>query len=326
VLLHQSEGAFSVIMLTKDAIYGVRDKFGLRPLCIGEIVSVDPNKLNGGFVLASESCALSVIGAKLVRDVRPGEIVRIDKDGIHYTQGIQAAAVPAFCIFEYVYFARPDSIIESQSVHQVRQRLGKQLAKEHPAYDCDIVIGVPDSSTPMAIGYSQQSGIPFTEGLTKNRYIARTFIQPDNAMRREQVYLKYNALIANLEGKNIVLVDDSIVRGNTLENLVKLLKVEGKAKLVHVRISSPPVTNPCHMGIDMKTKDELVASSGTIDQIRELIGADSLGYLSHDGMMAAVREGISETAAHEKGVVTTYCSACFTGIYPLDIEDSINDC
>jgi amidophosphoribosyltransferase len=299
--MQAAQGAYCLTLLTRDAIYAVRDANGLRPLCLG--------KLEGGYVVASESCALATIGAQYIREVKPGEIVRLDKHGITSIMGLEPAR-PALCIFEYVYFARPDSLLESQVVHRVRQRLGRQLAREAPA-DADIVVGVPDSATPAAIGYSQQSGLPYTEGLTKNRYIGRTFIQPDDNLRRVGVSLKYNPLSANLEGKRVVLIDDSIVRGNTSGPLVQLLR-DGGAAEVHMRVSSPPVRHPCFMGVDMATYGQLVAHNLSVEQICKRIGADSLAYLSLEGMVAAVEEAIPEQA---RG----HCAACFSGSYPIDI-------
>lgn len=298
-----AQGAYSLTILTRDAVYALRDANGLRPLCLGEL---EPNT----YAVASETCALHTVGAKFVREINPGEIIRIDKNGITSFQGA-APKKRAMCIFEYVYFARPDSNYEGQLVHEVRQRLGRQLAREWPA-DADVVIGVPDSATPAAIGYSLESGIPYSEGLTKNRYIGRTFIQPDDHLRKEGVRIKYNPLTANLEGKRVVLVDDSIVRGNTAGPLVQLVR-DGGAKEVHVRVSSPPVRNPCFMGIDMATKKELIAHQMEIEGICQRIGADSLGYLSLEGMTQAVRAAIVQETGH--------CTACFSGDYPIPIPD-----
>ncbi len=301
----EAEGAYSLVILTNDAVFGVRDPWGLRPLCIGEL-----NHGDCGYVVASESCALGTIGARFLREVQPGEIVRLDKDGLHSIMG-RAPERKSLCVFEYVYFARPDSALENQSVHLVRQRLGEQLAREAPV-DADIVFGVPDSATPAAIGYAAASGIPYTEGLTKNRYIGRTFIQPDDRLRQVGVHLKFNPLTDNLRGKRVVLVDDSIVRGHTARPLINLVR-EGGASEVHVRVSSPPVRHPCFMGIDMATHEELLANGRTVEEMRDLIGADSLAFLSHEGMMRAVTDPRSKTAG--------YCSACFTGKYPIRLEE-----
>lgn len=298
-----AEGAYSLAVLARDAIYALRDPYGLRPLCLGQLE-------DGSYAVASESCALHTIGANFLREVMPGEILRLDKHGFTSFTGTKSQQ-RALCIFEYVYFARPDSVMEGQVVHEVRQRLGRQLAKEAPA-NADAVVGVPDSATPAAIGYSQQSGIPFTEGLTKNRYIGRTFIQPDDHLRKEGIRIKYNPLSANLRGKRVVLVDDSIVRGNTAGPLVQLLR-DGGAKEVHVRVSSPPVRHPCFMGVDMATYKELIAHKMEVDLIRERIGADSLAYLSLDGMKDAVEAAIQQATGH--------CNACFSGHYPIPIPD-----
>ncbi|HRQ41917.1 MAG TPA: amidophosphoribosyltransferase [Chloroflexota bacterium] len=302
-LMQVAEGAYSLALLTREAVYAVRDPLGLRPLCLGQLQG-------GGYVVASESCALGTIGAEYLREVMPGEILRLDKEGVTSFTGYQSQT-RALCVFEYVYFARPDSVFEGQVIHEVRQRLGRMLAREAPVA-ADVVVGVPDSATPAAIGYSLEAGIPFTEGLTKNRYIGRTFIQPDDQLRKEGVRIKYNPLEANLKGKRVVLIDDSIVRGNTAGPLVQLIR-DGGAKEVHVRVSSPPVTNPCFMGIDMATKKELIGANAEIEQIRQRIGADSLAYLSLEGMMDAVTAGIRQQTGH--------CAACFSGDYPIPIPE-----
>lgn len=299
--MQMADGAYSLTILTRNAIYAVRDPYGLRPLCIGVLE-------DGAYVVASESAALLTIGAKYLREVEPGEIIRLDADGLHSTMGRENAP-RALCIFEYVYFARPDTVLEGQVIHTVRQKLGRRLAQE-TAVDADIVIGVPDSAIPAAIGYAQQSGIPYTEGLTKNRYIGRTFIQPDDDLRRAGVRLKYNPLTANLEGKRVIVVDDSIVRGNTSGPLVQLLR-DGGAREVHMRVSSPPVKHPCFMGVDMATYKQLIAHRMNIEEIRLTIGADSLDYLSLPGMLEVVQEGAVGRSGH--------CSACFSGQYPVII-------
>ena len=296
-----AEGAYSLTLMTREAIYAVRDPLGLRPLSLGQLE-------DGGYVVASETCALHTIGAEFRRDVQPGEILRLDQDGVTSFHGADIEK-RALCIFEYVYFARPDSLFEGQSIHDVRQQLGRQLAREAPV-EADVVVGVPDSATPAAIGYSLESGLPYTEGLTKNRYIGRTFIQPDDQLRKEGVRIKYNPLSANLAGKRVVMIDDSIVRGNTAGPLVQLLR-DGGAKEVHVRVSSPPVRNPCFMGIDMATKKQLIAHQLDVEGIRQRIGADSLAYLSLEGMETAVQSAITQPAGH--------CTACFSGQYPIPI-------
>ncbi|MFL5804383.1 MAG: amidophosphoribosyltransferase [Roseiflexaceae bacterium] len=295
-----AEGAYALTILTRDAVYAVRDPYGLRPLCLGE--------LEGGYVVASESCALATIGARFLREVEPGEIVRIDRAGLAPIIG-RPAERRALCIFEYVYFARPDSLLGGQIIHKVRQAMGRQLAREAPA-DADVVVPVPDSAVPAAIGYSHESGLPFIEGLTKNRYIGLTFIQPDDHLRKIGIQLKFNPLTANLQGQRVVLIDDSIVRGNTARPLVQLLRAGGASE-VHVRVSSPPVRHPCFMGVDMATHKELIANRLDIKGIREQIGADSLGYLSLAGMEHAVHEAL--------GSEMTHCTACFSGRYPIRI-------
>ncbi len=303
----QAEGAYSLVVLTRDAVYAVRDPLGLRPLCLGKLP-------DGGHVVASESCALGTVGADFLRDVQPGEIVRLNANGVASFTG-NPSRKRALCIFEYVYFARPDSVLEGQLIHTVRQKMGRQLAREAPA-DADIVVGVPDSATPAAIGFAQEAGLPFTEGLTKNRYIGRTFIQPDDALRQTGVQLKYNPLTDNLRGKRVVLVDDSIVRGTTAGPLVKLLRAGGAAE-VHVRVSSPPVRHPCFMGVDMSTRTQLIAHRLDVDGIRAHIHADSLAYLSMAGLLAAVRDARRTTGG--------YCAACFSGEYPIAIPDWMFD-
>lgn len=303
-LMRVARGAYSLALLTRKAIYAVRDPHGIRPLCVGEV--------DTGWVVASESCALETIGARFVRDVEPGEIIKIDKRGITSYEGVQAER-PAFCVFEYVYLARPDSVLEGQGVHEVRRRLGQELAREAPA-EVDIVVGVPDSAISAAIGYSEESGIPYAEGLIKNRYIGRTFIQPDDELRKVGVGLKYNPLRSTLEGKRVVVVDDSIVRGNTAGPLVELLR-SGGAREVHVRVASPPVRHPCFMGVDMATRDQLIAHRMDLESIRKRIGADSLAYLSHDGLLKAVADGLDDRRGR--------CTACFSGHYPIAIPEHL---
>jgi amidophosphoribosyltransferase len=294
----QAQGAYSLAVLTRDALYAVRDPHGFRPLCLG--------KLPDGWVIASESCALATVNATFVREIEPGEIVRIDEQGVWSEEGLPPRE-RALCIFEFIYFARPDSIISGKLVHQVRYQLGAQLAREHPV-EADVVIGVPDSAIPAAIGYAHESGIPYNEGLIKNRYIARTFIQPDDRLRRAGIALKLNTLPANLQGKRVVAVDDSIVRGNTTGRIVDLLRSAG-AREVHVRISSAPLCHPCFMGVDMATYDELIAHRLSVEEIRRHIHADTLAYLSVEGMVKAT--GLP--ASH-------FCRACFTGVYPVERE------
>ncbi len=290
-----AEGAYALTILTRDAIYGVRDPWGLRPLVLGE--------LENGYAIASESCAFAPIGARVVREIEPGEIVRIDQEGHKIVQGAPAEQA-AFCTFEQIYFARPDSILNGRLVHQARQALGRQLARDAPI-EADIVVSVPDSGTPHAIGYAQESGIEYSEGLIKSHYIGRTFIQPTDRQRKFGVAMKFNPLPDNLRGQRVVLVDDSIVRGNTCGPLVQLLRDAGATE-IHMRVACPPIRFPCFMGIDMANQSELIAAQKSVEEIRDHICADSLAYLSVDGMMNALRS--------ENG----YCNACFTGQYPFE--------
>lgn len=302
----QLKGAYSLVILTPDSLISVRDPHGLRPLCIGKL-NHTPGKT--GYVFASETCALNVIGAEYMREVDPGEIVMV-RDGqlksFHAVPGEQQST----CIFELIYFARPDSYILGKSVHLARRRMGKILAREHPV-EADLVVNVPDSSTPAAIGYSEAANIPYGEVLIKNRYIHRTFIQPDQRLRDLGVRMKLNPLKEEIEGKRIVLVDDSIVRGTTSAKIVRLLKEAG-AKEVHVRVSSPPIRNPCYYGIDMATRSELIASGRSVDEVREEIGANSLEYLSMEGLLEAV--GVPRER---------FCAACFTGEYPIKVPEQL---
>jgi amidophosphoribosyltransferase len=304
IMMARAEGAYALTILTRDAIYGVRDPWGLRPLVLGKLADGALNGVQGapGYVLASESCAFATIGADTVREIQPGEIVRIDARGYEIMQGAPPQKL-AFCTFEQIYFARPDTIFNGQLVHQTRQKLGKQLAKEAPV-NADIVVPVPDSGTPHAIGYAQKSGIPYSEGLIKSRYIGRTFIQPSDELRKVGVAMKFNPLPDNLKGKRIVLVDDSIVRGNTSGPLIRMLRNAG-AKEVHVRVACPPIKFPCFMGVDMASMQELIAANKSLDEICAHIGADSLAYLSIAGLMKALK------------AADGYCNACFSGDYPF---------
>lgn len=297
IMMAKAEGAYTLAILTRDAIYGVRDPWGLRPLVLGRV--------EGGYAIASESCAFATIGGEMIREIAPGEVVRIDSDGFEIVQGVPPQKI-AFCTFEQIYFARPDSILNGKLVHQVRQKLGQRLAKEAPA-KADIVVPVPDSGTPHAIGYAQRSKIPYSEGLIKSRYIGRTFIQPSDELRKAGVAMKFNPLPDNLEGKRVVLIDDSIVRGNTSGPLVQMLRNAG-AKEVHVRVACPAIKFPCFMGVDMATQAELIAANMTVEEICAHIGADSLAFLSVEGLMKALKS--------ESG----YCNACFTGDYPFQTQ------
>ena len=295
--MHRLQGAYSLTLLTEDTLYGVRDPFGVRPLCLG--------KLNGGWVIASESCALDHIGASFIREIEPGEIVSISKDGVKSER--EEIERKAICIFEYIYFARPDSVINSRLLYPARQAMGEILAQEHPV-EADLVMGVPDSATAAAIGYSRCSGIPLCEGLLKNRYVGRTFIEPDQRIRDLGVKLKFNPLPQLLDGERLVVIDDSIVRGTTTPKIVELLRRAG-AKEVHVRICAPPIRFPCFFGVDMATRWELIAAQKTVPEVRDFIGADSLGYLSIDGLIKAV--GLPKD---------NFCLACFTGDYPVPVQ------
>jgi amidophosphoribosyltransferase len=290
------EGAYSVTALSEGVLVAFRDPYGFRPLTLGRV--------GDDWVVASETCALDLIGADVVRDVRPGEVVWVEADGLHDAQAVPSGR-SALCIFEHVYFARPDSQVGGVEVHGARIRMGERLAREAPV-EADLVIGIPDSGTPAAIGYSKQSGVPFNEALIKNRYVARTFIQPDQAMREQGIRLKFNPL-DEVAGKRIVVVDDSIVRGNTMRQLVAMLHDAGAAE-VHVRVSSPPVVSPCFYGIDMADEDELAAAHRSVEEMRAHIGATSLHYLSIEGMQEATR--LPENAV---------CRACFTRAYPTAV-------
>ncbi len=293
-------GAYSLLFLTDESIIAVRDPLGFRPLALG--------KYNRhGWVVASETCAFDIIGAKYERDIEPGEVLEISPDGKMKSQFPLKRRNHAFCIFEYIYFARPDSKIFGENVDKIRRRLGRQLAKEHPA-DADIVIGIPDSANTATLGYSEASGIKFEIGLIRNHYVGRTFIDPEQKIRDLDVKVKFNPVRGVLKDKPVVVVDDSIVRGTTSKKLVKMIRNAG-AKEVHLRISAPPIVSPCFFGIDMPTRRELIASSKSVDQIRDYLGVDSLGYLSIDGMLSMPSLPNN-----------SFCVSCFSGRYPLKIE------
>ncbi|MCJ7426306.1 MAG: amidophosphoribosyltransferase [Dehalococcoidales bacterium] len=295
--MHRLQGVYSLTLLTNRSLYGVRDPLGVRPLCLGTI--------NGGWVLASESCALDHIGASFLREVEPGEIVVINENGLNsYREEVDRKAL---CVFEYIYFARPDSVINGRLLYPARQAMGEMLAQEHPV-DADLVMGVPDSATAAAIGYARYSGIPLCEGLLKNRYVGRTFIEPDQRIRDLGVRLKFNPLPQMLDGQRLVVIDDSIVRGTTTPKVVKLLRRAGD-KEVHMRICAPPIRYPCFFGVDMASRWELIAAQKTIPEVRDFIGADSLGYLSIDGLIKAI--GLPKDI---------FCLACFTGDYPIPVQ------
>jgi amidophosphoribosyltransferase len=292
--MNRLQGAYSLVILTTNELFAVRDPLGVRPLCLGSV--------NGGWVVASESCALDHIGALFIREIEPGEIVRINKDGVQSFK--KPGHNKGLCIFEYIYFARPDSVIQNKLVYQARQAMGAQLLLEHPV-DADLVMGVPDSATAAGIGYSAASGIPYCEGLLKNRYVGRTFIE---RLRDLGVQLKFNPLSEIIEGKRLIVVDDSIVRGTTTPRVISMLRRAG-AKEVQLRICAPPLRHPCFFGVDMATRQELIAAQKSVEEIRQFIGADSLGYLSIEGLIKAI--GLPKE---------TFCLACFTCDYPLPVQ------
>ena len=295
------EGAFSLVALTPDTLIAARDSLGIRPLCLGQ--------LNNGWVIASETCALDHLGATFVRDLDPGEVVVIDNNGIRAAkkQPDDSPQKRALCVFELIYFARPDSILDGQLVYSVRQAMGAQLAREH-SVDADLVIGIPDSSTAAAVGYAQESGIPYSDGLIKNRYVGRTFIEPEQRLRDLGVRQKFNPLTEVIKGKRLVVVDDSIVRGTTTPHVVNLLRKAGALE-IHMRVCAPPIQHPCYMGVDMATRQELIAANNSVEEIRSMTGADSLGYLSVEGLL--------KVAGNDRG---GFCDACFTGNYPVPVQ------
>jgi amidophosphoribosyltransferase len=300
-------GAYCLVALTTDSLIAMRDPFGIRPLCIGRMnTATGLGTGSNGWVIASETCALDHLGAEFVREVDPGEAIVIDEDGLHSIQAVERQR-DALCVFEYIYFARPDSVIRDKLLHPARMNMGRELARE-AAVEADLVIGVPDSATAAAIGYSHESGIQYAEGLIKNRYVGRTFIQPDQRMRDQGVYLKFNPLRQVIAGKSLVVVDDSIVRGTTTPKVVEMLRRAG-AKEVHMRVCAPPIKHPCHFGIDMATQWELIAARQSVEDIRKHIDADSLYYLSLDGLMRAVEQPED-----------SFCTACFTGDYPMPVQ------
>lgn len=295
--MNQLKGAYSLLVMSPQKLIAARDPHGFRPLCMGK-------KKDGAIVFASESCALDVVGATLVRDIKPGEIVVVENGDVR-TIETHCGHKCNMCVFEYVYIARPDSIIEGTSVHESRLRAGAFLAKEHPV-DADVVIGVPNSGLDAALGYSRESGIPYGVGFVKNSYIGRSFIQPTQAQRENAVKIKLNVIESTVKGKRVVMVDDSIVRGTTSVKIVKLLREAGATE-VHMRLSSPPFTNPCYFGIDVDSKENLIACKMSLDEIRDHIGVDSLGYLSIDH--------IKQVAGNEN---CDFCIGCFTGKYPIE--------
>jgi len=307
-------GAYSLVILTRDCVYAVRDPWGFRPLCIGLLPS-------GGHAVASETGALQTLGCEAIRDVKPGEVVSLSNSALKVMQAVSPVEPSAMCVFEHIYFARPDQTWDGINVHHVRQRLGEELAREvinglsHSHTDgneqesrfADVVIPVPDSSVPAAIGFSHVSGIPYNDGFIKNRYVGRTFIEPTDSLRKRGVALKFNVINENVRDQRVMMVDDSIVRGNTTGPLIRLLRNAG-AKEVHVAITCPPIAHPCFMGVDMGRHADLIAHKRTVDEIREYVGADSLYYLSVDGMMRALKR------------TDGFCQACFTGRYPIPVD------
>src|ERR671925_1080512 len=302
--LHQVEGAYSLVCIADDMVIGVRDPLGVRPLILG--------KLGDGWMLTSETCALDIVGADYVRDVEAGELIILDKRGVTSMKpfGVQPKR---FCIFEYVYFARPDSVMEGHSVYESRKRIGAELAKEAPA-SADVVIPVPDSGVPAALGYAAASGIPFEYGIIRNHYVGRTFIEPTDQIRHLGVRLKHNASRANLAGKRVILVDDSIVRGTTSTKIVEMVRSAGATE-VHMRISSPPTTNPCFYGIATPNKEQLLASKLEVRDMARFIDVDSLAFISIDGLYRAMGEASRDAQRPQ------FCDACFTGDYPTELTD-----
>ncbi|MFB3052923.1 MAG: amidophosphoribosyltransferase, partial [Dehalococcoidia bacterium] len=298
-VMRSIQGAYCLVAVTPRELIAMRDPYGVRPLCLG--------RLNGtGWVIASETCALDHLGAEFEREIAPGEAVVIDRSGVSSFQAAEAQR-PALCVFEYIYFARPDSVLRDKLLYPARMGMGRELARQSPV-EADMVIGVPDSAIAAAIGYAHESGIPYGEGLVKNRYVGRTFIQPDQRLRDQGVYLKFNPMKQVIDGKRLVVVDDSIVRGTTTPKVVEMLRKAGAAE-VHMRICAPPIKNPCHFGIDMATQWELIASDKSVEEIRQHIGADSLSYLSIEGLMRAVEQPRD-----------SFCTACFTGEYPMPVQ------
>jgi amidophosphoribosyltransferase len=308
--LRRVEGAFSLVMISHDRIFGARDPRGFRPLAMGRIPKL-PGETQDTIVLASETCAFDLIGATFERDIKPGELIAVGPEGIT-SRFFAPPATQSSCIFEHVYFSRPDSMVFGRPVQTSREELGRQLAREAPA-EADVVVPVPDSGVTAAVGYAAESGIPFRFGLIRNHYVGRTFIEPRQTVRDFGVKLKLNPVRTLLEGKRVVLIDDSIVRGTTSRKIVRMIRSAG-AREVHMRISCPPTVSPCFYGVDTPSKNELIAANKSVAEIREFIGADSLAYLSLEGMKKACADG-------EK---TTYCTACYTGVYPtnwVDVEE-----
>lgn len=307
--LRQIEGAYSLVCLSQDTLIGVRDPNGIRPLVLG--------KIDDSYVLASESCALDIIGADFIRDIDPGEVVVVGRDGKINSLRPFAAAPRKFCIFEYIYFARPDSCLDGRSVYEMRKNIGKELARES-GIDADIVVPVPDSGVPAAIGYAQEASLPFDLGIIRNHYVGRTFIQPTDRIRHLGVKLKHNANRRFIEGKRVVLVDDSIVRGTTSTKIVDMVRSAG-AREVHMRISSPPTTHGCFYGVDTPDSDKLLAAKYSVEQMCRFIGADSLAFISMDGLYRAMGE------TKRNNEMPQFCDACFSGEYPIRLTDQSSE-
>ena len=305
--LKQVEGAYSLVILSPGSLIGVRDPYGVRPLVLG--------KLGDAHIITSETCALDIIGADYVRDIAPGEMVVVDSEGVRSLFPF-AAAPRRFCIFEYVYFARPDSVMQDKSVYDVRKRIGAELARENHV-EADVVVPVPDSGVPGAIGYAETAGIPFDLGIIRNHYVGRTFIEPSETVRNLGVKLKHNANSALLKGKRVILVDDSIVRGTTSKKIVTMVREAGASE-VHMRIASPPTTNSCFYGVDTPKTSELMAARYNVEEMAKIIGVDSLAFLSMDGLYRAVGE------ARRNNELPQYCDACFSGDYPIALTDNAN--
>lgn len=301
--MHRWQGAYSLVILTRDEVLAVRDPWGFRPLSVGLLPS-------GGWAAASESGALQTLGCEAIREVAPGEIIALSNNALSVQQALPPAPELARCAFEHIYFSRPDSFWDGRNVHQVRQNLGRVLGEESIATQADVVIPVPDSSIPAAIGYSAVTGIPYNDGFIKNRYIGRTFIQPTDSLRKQGVALKFNVIAENVRDRRVVMIDDSIVRGNTTGPLVHLLRQAG-AREMHVRITCPPIEHPCYMGVDMGRYEDLIAHNLDVEGMRRHIGCDSLAFLSLEGMLRAI------------GRPSGYCLACFTGKYPIDINGTV---
>lgn len=301
--MRRLKGAYSLAIMTKDKLIAIRDPLGIRPLCLGT--------LNGGWVVASETAALDNLGAEFVRELENGETLVIDEHGVESKIWSGARSAHAMCVFEQIYFARPDSVLNGELAYETRQRLGAEVYREHPV-DADLVVGIPDSSTPHAVGLAAAAKIPYAEAIIRNRYVGRTFIQPDQRSREQGVQTKFNPMRGVIEGKRLLVVDDSIVRSTTITRVIKMLRRAG-AKEIHVRVASPPIKSTCHFGVDMATLGELIAANKTVEEITEFIGADSLAYLSVKGLLKAVR-------APEN----SYCTGCFTGNYPIPVQLEMN--